>query len=105
MGSVTSINTAKPKVKTQRALSQREFAQALRKIKPHLPAAIQTASAIMGCTLAKDADKLKACAILLDFYVKFVNNTYKDDENGALVDDNAPNIIVDLSGRSLENQG
>lgn len=102
MGTVTNIASAKPKLKSNRLLQQREFAAALRKIKIHVPQAIQTAAAIMNCSIAKESDRLKASALILEHYTKFVEKTYREDDSGSLVDDNSPNIIVDLTGKSLE---
>lgn len=67
---------------TRRSVKDKEFLGILRKLKPHLSDSIITASKIMRSDSAKDADRLKACIILMNAYKEFTEEVYgKESED------------------------
>ena len=70
----------KTKVKTKRQVKDRELLTLLRKIKPHVSTAIQTAVKTMNSNIAPEASKLKAAVIILDNYKELVKDVFDQDE-------------------------
>ena len=69
------------KLKIKRNQKKNELSALLRKLKPHVADAINTAAKVMKSTVAKDTDKLKAAVILLDNYKQMVGEVYVEDQD------------------------
>jgi hypothetical protein len=65
---------------TNRELKERELTMLLRKIKPHVAAAILEASRILNNTEAQHHNKLKAATIILDNYRRLALDLYAGEE-------------------------
>lgn len=88
---------------TKRAIRNRELVGILRKIKPHLSESIIVAAEIMRSEEAKDADKLKACTILLNAYRELVGDVYDDTEDEA--EEVQPNNAAVFSLKVVNQEG
>lgn len=93
---------------TKKQLRDRELLLLLRKLRPHLAESVLTASRIMESTVAKDADKLKAAAIILDYYRKLVIDLYEtqnaEEEGQEIQAQNKPAFSLKLINKDNEVQ-
>jgi hypothetical protein len=73
------LKTAKGR--TKRAVRDGELLSLLRKVKPHIAEAVNTAVGIMKNAEATHMNKLKACVILLENYKQLVGDVYEGEED------------------------
>lgn len=91
----------KTKVKTKRQVKDRELLSLLRRFKPHVSLAIQTAVKTMNSSVSPDASKLKAAVIILDNYKSLVKDVFDVDEQEEEPEDIEDEIITPTPAFSL----
>lgn len=70
----------RPMGMTRRSNHQSELVSLLRKLKPHMSAAVIRTSSIVSNPNSKDSDAVAAAKLLLSSYQSLLQDLYKDDE-------------------------
>lgn len=96
---------AKPAARTNREIRSDELMKLLRKFAPHQTKAVQTALGVMERDSAKDVDRLKASALIIQTYRQLLldvfNKDYDTEENNEIQEDNRPLFSLKM----VENTG
>lgn len=88
---------------TRREMREQELILVLRKLKPQVGQAIETAVRIMGDGAAKHSDQLKAATVILENYKEIMNQAYSkehdEDEADAIPVDDVPIFSLKVIGK------
>jgi hypothetical protein len=100
---------AKPTARTNREIRSDELMKLLRKFAPHQTKAVQTALGVMERDSAKDVDRLKASALILQTYRQLLldvfDHRYDTEENTEIQEDNRPVFSLRVLGSDTEQTG
>lgn len=98
---------AKPQARTNREIRSDELMKLLRKFAPHQTKAVQTALGVMERDGVKDADRLKASALIIQTYRQLLLDVFDKDydleDNNEIQEDNRPVFSLKMIGD--ENTG
>lgn len=100
---------AKPTARTNREIRSDELMKLLRKFAPHQTKAVQTALGVMERDSAKDVDRLKASALILQTYRQLLLDVFDKDydleDNNEIQEDNRPVFSLKILGSDTEQTG